>query len=155
MFVAPLVVPAQPRSRSRQRRLSVGRELNPRSAAHGRVDRGRPAQKFLLAWIALGLVVVACVPAARGDALLGATLPFWLVVAPLLNLAWVVRARVWHAMRRRLRRPNRRRVPPALRIKAAASRRQRNAPLDAACAARATGTGSSTAGSMPPRSSRQ
>lgn len=47
---------------------------------------------WLLAWLALGLAGVLLVPAARGGALLGATLPYWLVAAPLIVLATLERA---------------------------------------------------------------
>ena len=48
--------------------------------------------RALLAWLLAGVGILVCIPAARGGALLGATLPFWLVVAPLINLV-VVRPR--------------------------------------------------------------
>ena len=52
----------------------------------------------LLAWFALGLLLVLGVPALRGGEHLGATLPFWLVAAPLINLAWLLRRRAAHAL---------------------------------------------------------
>lgn len=62
----------------------------PRSGArvHGRPHRA------LTAWLLVGLAALALVPFARGDRLLGATLPFWLVAAPLIDLAWIERARI-------------------------------------------------------------
>jgi hypothetical protein len=55
------------------------------------VERRSSIQHFLLAWIVLGLIVLASFPIARGNAMFGATLPFWLIVAPALDLAWLTR----------------------------------------------------------------
>ena len=52
---------------------------------------GRPPAGALIAWLIVGCAVLLAVPAARGGRMFGATLPFWLVVAPLLNLAWIER----------------------------------------------------------------
>jgi hypothetical protein len=54
----------------------------------------RPPLGALAAWFFVGCGVLLFVPATRGGNLLGATMPFWLVVAPLLNLAWVERRRI-------------------------------------------------------------
>ncbi len=59
----------------------------------------KPSVGFLLAWTILGSVVLLCIPAARGDQLLGATLPFWLVVAPIVDLAWIDRRRIADRLR--------------------------------------------------------
>lgn len=48
----------------------------------------------LIAWLAFGIGVVLCMPLARGDRVLGATLPFWLIAAPLIDLAWISRRRI-------------------------------------------------------------
>ena len=45
----------------------------------------------LTAWLFVGTLTVILVPAARGGAELGATLPFWLIAAPLIGLAWTHR----------------------------------------------------------------
>ncbi|HEV7490016.1 MAG TPA: hypothetical protein VGO25_04370 [Rhodanobacteraceae bacterium] len=45
-------------------------------------------------WLIGGLALMLLVPAARGGATLGATLPFWLVAAPLIDLAWILRRRI-------------------------------------------------------------
>jgi len=84
MLVAPFspIVPDPDRSRARS--VAVPR------AASGN-GRAAPSQG-LLAWLVIGIGIVVCIPAARGSALLGATLPFWLVAAPLMNLAWRYRA---------------------------------------------------------------
>lgn len=58
---------------------------------------------YLYAWLALGACTLLCVPAARGGALLGATLPFWLVGAPLLDLAWLRRAAIVGTLHRCMR----------------------------------------------------
>jgi hypothetical protein len=50
-------------------------------------------ETVLFAWLLCGTIALVCVPAARGGALLGATLPFWLVGAPLLDLLWLRRGR--------------------------------------------------------------
>jgi hypothetical protein len=71
--------------------------------------------------------VLALVPSARTSAMFGATLPFWLVIAPLLDLAWVGRARwmrvlqAWRRKRRAARQP---RDPMRLR-----SMRRRNSSM--------------------------
>jgi hypothetical protein len=56
--------------------------------------RTKPPVAGLLAWIAVGIGVLALVPFARGDRFFGATLPFWLVAAPLADLVWVERRRI-------------------------------------------------------------
>jgi hypothetical protein len=90
MLVAPLVVsaPLQPVSRSRLRRI---RSVSDRDPRH---EMSTLVQHALLAWMIVGLLVLVCVPAARGDGALGATLPFWLVIAPALDLIWLSRRRV-------------------------------------------------------------
>lgn len=74
-----------------------------------------PVTPWLIAWAAIGALALLLVEASRGDALLGATLPFWLVGAPLIDLVWVERARIsrWLAMHARAR--LRRRQRPAAR----------------------------------------
>jgi hypothetical protein len=54
---------------------------------------------LVLAWLLLGMAVLTLDPALRYNARFGATLPFWLVGAPAINLAWIMRARIssaWH-----------------------------------------------------------
>jgi len=51
----------------------------------------RPPVGAMVAWLVIGCAVLLFVPATRGGRMFGATLPFWLVLAPLLNLAWIER----------------------------------------------------------------
>lgn len=65
----------------------------------------------LWCWLVFGAVVMALIPQARGMQTLVGWLPFWLVVAPLLDLAFVHRHRLLSASRalvsaRRRRRPS-------------------------------------------------
>lgn len=54
----------------------------------------RPPTKTLSVWLIGGLAILLLVPAARGGATLGGTLPFWLVAAPLIDLAWIQRRHI-------------------------------------------------------------
>jgi len=86
MLLAPLSVPP-----------SLGAPPNrpPR-----RTRRASRLDAVLVAWLIVGCAVVLLVPAVRGGALFGATLPFWLVAAPLVDLAWIRRERLaLHARR--------------------------------------------------------
>ncbi len=69
--------------------------------------RGNPratwAPVVLGIWLIVGVCGLIAVPAARGSAFFGATLPFWLVVAPLLDLAWLKRADIVAVLRRQSR----------------------------------------------------
>src|SRR5690349_1747208 len=63
------------------------------------VPSHRPARRLgldavLVAWLLVGGALVLLVPAVRGGRLFGATLPFWLVAAPLVDLAWIGRERI-------------------------------------------------------------
>lgn len=57
---------------------------------------------WLITWLVGGALALALVPAFRGGSVGGLTLPFWLVVAPLIDVMWLTRAR-W--MRGRWSRP--------------------------------------------------
>jgi hypothetical protein len=95
MFVAPLPVPpsAEPR----------------RIVA--RPDSDLSSSKTAMAlWLLAGLMAIIAVPAARGDAALGGTLPFWLVAAPVINLLWIERRRWSRALAAFARRPISRRT---------------------------------------------
>lgn len=68
----------------------------------------RAPLRMLAAWLVAGAFLLALFPALRGNSSLGATVPFWLVAAPGINLAWFARGRiVCSSLRalRRLRRP--------------------------------------------------
>jgi hypothetical protein len=81
MLIAPFSV--SPRERSRASARPVAQPAPTKPPIGG-----------LLAWLALGIGVLLLVPLARGDRFFGATLPFWLVVAPLVDLAWVERRHI-------------------------------------------------------------
>ena len=66
--------------------------------------------RFLTVWLAIGVVVLLCVPAARSSTMFGATLPFWLSAAPLLDLVWLKRARLRSLLREQSGRMRRRRA---------------------------------------------
>ena len=62
---------------------------------------------WLLLWVLAGALGLCLLPGLRGNALSGLTLPFWLLGAPLLDIAWLTRARWLAALRERVgsRRP--------------------------------------------------
>ena len=65
----------------------------------------------LWCWLVFGVVVMALIPQARGMQSMVGWLPFWLVIAPLLDLAFFHRQRLLSASRalvsaRRRRRPS-------------------------------------------------
>jgi hypothetical protein len=75
------------------------------------VSEFSPTEVALWCWLVFGAVVMALIPQARGMQPLLGWLPFWLVVAPLLDLAFVHRLRLLSASRalvsvRRRRRPS-------------------------------------------------
>lgn len=97
----PVAAPILPSTRARRSyRRSAGRRPSARS--DGRVQAVAHV-RGLLVWLLLGVCVYLCVPAARGDSGAGATIPFWLIAAPLLNLAWLARRRLAAAARGWLR----------------------------------------------------
>ena len=107
MLLSPLTLP-EPVS---LRRREGGERRSPRRPAAPSQDGASPAKAVLIAWLALGTIVLLWVPAARGGGLLGASVPFWLVAAPLIDLAWILRRR-WTPVLRiaagaLLRRPSR------------------------------------------------
>jgi predicted lipid-binding transport protein (Tim44 family) len=85
MLIAPFSVSPAERSRSA-------------SPTPLRPARAKAPIGGLLAWLAVGIGVLLLVPFARGDHFFGATLPFWLVVAPLVDLGWVERRRIARRM---------------------------------------------------------
>jgi hypothetical protein len=98
MLVASLPSPASLQA-SGPRRKTAARA---RTAVMGRGTpaalRGATAPAWLWLWLIAGAGLIVCVPALRGNALTGATLPFWLVGAPLLDLAWLQRAALARAV---------------------------------------------------------
>ncbi len=87
-----------------------------------------PLRAPLLHWLALGLLAVALLPAARGQHALIGWLPYWLVVAPALSLLVLDRHRWTAALAGTLvgRRRRASRVPPrqARRLRARAPTRR-------------------------------
>lgn len=65
----------------------------------------------LWCWLVFGAVTMALIPQARGMQSLVGWMPFWLVVAPLLDLAFVHRHRLLSTSRAVLVRARRRRRP--------------------------------------------
>lgn len=103
MFVAPLLLPtATPRA----------------SARMPAADAPRSPVFAVVAWLVIGAVAIVSIPALRGDPALGATVPFWLVAAPAIDLAWLARARIG-AVIRRIARTARRRPSQAKRLQCA------------------------------------
>ena len=64
--------------------------------------KSRRIPSWLLAWAALGMLAACLVPGLGGNALTGMSLPFWLVAAPLIDIAWLTRSR-WPSLLRALR----------------------------------------------------
>ena len=64
------------------------------SRSSRRNARDQLASALASAWLIAGAAALLLVPFARGDGRLGATLPFWLVGAPLIDLAWIHRRRI-------------------------------------------------------------
>jgi|GEM_PF-3208243 len=151
MLLAPLSLPpaaaparsipvaaSRPRSTSPRRRASARIVLPRMPATPAGSDIGR--RRGLLLWALAGLLVVMLVPAARPGPLFGWSLPFWLVLAPLLNLAWLTRRQWPSALRAHVRRAAARRRPGARRLRTRAvsaqggalrSRRARSAAVSA------------------------
>lgn len=83
MFVASFTIPAQ-----------VVRPCRAEATGSTLVHRPSPfALRAALCWLAVGGCALALLPHPHSGADLGATLPFWLVGAPLINLAWLMRGR--------------------------------------------------------------
>ncbi|HUD43901.1 MAG TPA: hypothetical protein VMR06_18100 [Dokdonella sp.] len=142
LSLPPAVVPVRSRSAiaaiASPRRRAPSRTIRPPlpEAPPAGTEAGR--RRRLLLWALAGLLIVMLVPAARPGPLLGWSLPFWLVLAPAINLAWLARRRWLAALGTgfravRLRRPAARRIarrgsaqPPGQRS-ATRSRRARSA----------------------------
>lgn len=118
MLIAPFSVPQS----------SVPTAARSRDVPRRVIRPLRPPMKTLMSWLIGGVVVLLLVPAARGGATLGATLPFWLVAAPLIDLAWIERRRIAQRATECLQNSGRR---PAM----ARSVRHQRAARSAACSA--------------------
>lgn len=67
----------------------------------GNASRSLPnTSAWLLVWALGGIVAVALFPSLRGGGWAGMSVPFWLVGAPLINLAWLVRSQAMSALRK-------------------------------------------------------
>lgn len=84
MFVTSFAIPAE-----------VIRAHRARSASAALAQRPDTfALLAVLGWLAIGGFALALLPHSRAGADLGATLPYWLVGAPLVDLAWLMRKRL-------------------------------------------------------------
>ena len=90
----------------------------------------------LWSWLVFGAVVTALIPQARAQSVIG-WLPFWLIVAPLLDLALFHRGRLLSASRAVVDQAQTVRARPRRRIakQARSMRRRRTVNASAACAA--------------------
>jgi hypothetical protein len=114
MFVAPLSLPASgslDRPPVRLRRMVLD--------TRGFAKRFDP-RPLLLVWLLFGSVALLLFPDVCLVPRFGATLPFWLVAAPAIDLAWLMRSHlpgllrsVWPSRGPRRRRCQARRAPPA------------------------------------------
>jgi len=75
------------------------------------VTAPEPAMLALWVWFGLGVLAFVCFPALRGRDPFWGWLPFWLIVAPVLDLLLLRRAAVAAASRMFLARMRRRRRP--------------------------------------------
>lgn len=128
MFVASLTIPVESSARGRA-------PLRP-GAMIPAPDAPGPLALAVLGWLAFGGLVMALVPHSLSGMELGATLPFWLVGAPLIDLAWLMRRRAAGALARGLRRASLRprqrcgaRRLPAMSPRVAASRQARRSNI--------------------------
>jgi hypothetical protein len=106
-----------------------------RVAQHEETNMGRtitlPVSAFsgtelaLWCWLVFGAVAMALIPQARGMQSMVGWMPFWLVVAPLLDLAFVHRDRLLSTSRAVLVRARRRRRPSIQANRSRATRRLR------------------------------
>ncbi|HEX6832421.1 MAG TPA: hypothetical protein VF132_02710 [Rudaea sp.] len=88
-------------------------EVRYSAAGRSSAQRADPLDAAVRVWLALGIAAVLCVPALRGTSAWFGWLPFWLVVAPLIDLAVLRRQRLAAASRAFLvSRSRRRRAAP-------------------------------------------
>ena len=88
MLVAPLTATTPPNARPRPFFAS------PRRLRRTGRRRAAGAGRWLLAWLGAGSTALLLYPDLRGGSAFGLTLPFWLVAAPLIDLAWLRRKRL-------------------------------------------------------------
>jgi hypothetical protein len=131
MLVASLAPPQD--TPSRQRRARLRSRLPQDVVETKRMPAPAVRETVLFVWLLCGTIALVCVPAARGGALLGATLPFWLVGAPLLDLLWLRRRRWLPLFDARRLMASGRAAPAALRVRSSRLRgRRRPAPASRA-----------------------
>ena len=117
MFLAPIALPRDAEIRtapSTSARASV-RSTRAAPPSRGEASRAGPARpieraavrNLMLVWLAAGCTVALLFPHWLSSRSAGASVAFWLVGAPLIDLAWLCRARITAAFRRALvsRRP--------------------------------------------------
>lgn len=75
-----------------------------------------PLPLWLQIWAIGGILATGLFPFLRGGEMTGMSLPFWLIVAPLLDIAWLARSRWWAWLRAANSRFNRRRGSQRRRI---------------------------------------
>ena len=89
MLLAPIVLD-EPSRPARSRRFAVGAS---RERAELRMRR------IALAWLGAGALAWLMLPALRGGPLVGASGAFWLIGAPLIDLAWLARRDIARSLR--------------------------------------------------------
>lgn len=87
-------------------------EFGNSSASSMRDSNTRALETAAQVWLMLGVGAVLCVPALRGSNPMIGWLPFWFIVAPLIDLAVLRRHRLAAASRAFLVRSRRRRAAP-------------------------------------------
>jgi len=113
MLLSPIHLPESTAKPDRIRVVRRATRVPVRANARAQRDSAIPA--VLLIWIVLGAALLLLAPFARSDRSLGATLPFWLVGAPLIDLLWWQRRSVAAALRDVWRARHRRRRAAAVR----------------------------------------
>jgi len=94
---------------------------------HSTTATRNPAMTALWIWFALGVLACACVPGLRVRDPFWGWLPFWLLAAPLIDLAVLHRCRLAATSRALLVRVRRRRRPARRQATRTHSRRVRRA----------------------------
>lgn len=93
MLLAPLLPMSLTQPSARARARQRGRHgVDP-------VVQTRQRYWLLTGWAVVGGLAVLCIPALRGGPLTGLTLPFWLVAAPLIDIAAMKGLQRWDGRR--------------------------------------------------------